>query len=83
MARLKYQALDSRGKVHKRTSTERIYTHCVVIHFPTQPAKGNFREWPAHDRAEWAGSLELAEKNARSWRRTQSDVEVLTAERVS
>jgi hypothetical protein len=66
--RNKFQVTDSRGQDHKRTSAERTYTHCVVIRFKTIPARDNFKEWPAHSRAEWAGSAALAEKNAAGWR---------------
>ena len=81
--RNKFQATDSRGTVHKRTSENRTYTHCVVVHIPARPKTTHFTAVNAHDRAEWAGSLTLAEKNASGWRRhADYTVEILTAERV-
>ena len=53
--RVKFEATDATGKVHKRGSRSRVYSHCVVIHFAAhQPS----RFWPkgvaAYSRAEWA-----------------------------
>ena len=31
--RVKFETTDATGKVHKRGSTSRVYSHCVVIHF--------------------------------------------------
>ena len=80
----KFQATDSRGTVHKRTSENRTYTHCVVVHYSAVPAQGNFGPWPASTKAEWAGRADLAEKNAARYRSNNrvDGVEVLTAERV-
>jgi hypothetical protein len=64
--RRKFEATSADGKVFKRSSVNRFYTHCVVIHFrESQGADG--RVWPAYDRAEWAGSRELAQKNFSAW----------------
>jgi hypothetical protein len=41
--RVKFEATDATGKVHKRGSTSRVYSHCVVIHFPAHPPS---RFWP-------------------------------------
>ena len=75
--RVKFEAIDASGKVHKRSSAIRIYSHCVVIHFAAQsPSKF----WPegivAFCHAEWAASWELAERNA-SRRRKKPDVEAI------
>jgi hypothetical protein len=81
MSKLKYQATDSRGKVHTRTTTHRVYTHCVVAHIGARSV------------TEWAGRRELAENVARRWQQYQElrrgatqdveSVEILTAERVA
>jgi hypothetical protein len=48
----------------------RLYSHCVVIHFAAHPPS---KFWPkgvtAYSRAEWAGSLALAERSASRWRK--------------
>ena len=66
VAKTKYQATDSRGKVHTRSTESRTYTHVVVVHH--KPYVWNGREYPARDTAEWAGRRELAEANAGRWR---------------
>ena len=83
--RVKLEATDAAGKVHKRSSTSRVYSHCVVIHFAAHPPS---KLWPkgiaACSHAEWAASRALAERNANRWRK-QPDVdtvEVLNAIRV-
>ena len=59
--RIKFEAVDKNGKLHKRDSVTRFYSHCVVIHFAAHPPS---KFWPkgvtAYNRAEWAGSLALA-----------------------
>ena len=75
--RVKFEAIDASGKVHKRSSAIRIYSHCVVIHFAAQsPSKF----WPegivAFCHAEWAASWELAERHASRWRK-KPDVEAI------
>jgi hypothetical protein len=35
--RVKFEATDAAGKVHKRSSMSHIYSHCVVIHFAAHP----------------------------------------------
>src|SRR5262245_43105552 len=35
--RVKFEATDATGKVHKRSSTSHVYSHCVVIHFVAHP----------------------------------------------
>jgi len=70
MMRVKFEATDATGKVHKRVSRSRVYSHCVVIHFAAHPPS---RFWPkgvaAYSRAEWAGSRALAERSASRWRK--------------
>jgi hypothetical protein len=81
MPRNKFQATDWRGQVHTRTSNDRTYTHCVVVHFAATQTR------PARNRAEWAGNAYLAEKNAASWRKAAAqrsdieEVEILAAGR--
>ena len=63
--RIKFEATDASGKVHKRSSTSHVYSHCLVIHFAAHPASNL---WPkgiaACSHAEWAASRALAERNA-------------------
>ena len=75
--RIKFEATDANGKVHKRSSTCHVYSHCVVIHFAARPPS---KLWPrgisAFSHAEWAGSCALAERNATRWRK-QPDVDTI------
>jgi hypothetical protein len=75
--RIKLEAVDKNGKPHKRASVSRLYSHCVVIHFAAHPPS---KFWPkgvtAYSRAEWAGSLALAERRASRWRK-EPDVEAI------
>src|SRR5262249_18023388 len=41
--RVKFEAIDATGKVHKRSSTRHVYSHCVVIHFAAHPPS---KLWP-------------------------------------
>ena len=41
--RVKFEATDATGKVHKRGSRSRVYSHCVVIHFAAHPPN---KSWP-------------------------------------
>ena len=56
--RLKFEATDATGKVHKRSSMSHVYSHCVVIHFAAHPPS---KLWPegisACSHAEWVGKL--------------------------
>jgi hypothetical protein len=85
MMRVKFEATDATGKVHKRSSTSRVYSHCVVIHFPAHPPS---RFWPkgvtAYSRAEWEGSRAVAERSASRWRKEQyvEAIEILEARQV-
>jgi hypothetical protein len=83
--RIKLEAVDKNGKLHKRASVSRLYSHCVVIHFVAHPPS---KFWPkgivAFSHAEWAESLELAERNASRWRKELDveDIEILEAKQV-
>jgi hypothetical protein len=35
--RVKFEATDATGKVHKGRSMSHVYSHCVVIHFAAYP----------------------------------------------
>jgi hypothetical protein len=83
--RIKFEAVDKNGKLHKRAGVSRVYSHCVVIHFADR-APNKF--WPrgveAYSRAQWAGTRELAERKASHWRKEAHvlEVEVLDARQV-
>jgi hypothetical protein len=68
--RIKFGAVDKNGKLHKRASVSRFYSHCLVIHFAAHPPS---RFWPkgvmAYSRAEWAVNRALAERSASRWRK--------------
>ena len=80
--RIKFEATDASGKVHKRSSTSRVYSHCLVIHLAAHPPSNL---WPkgiaACSHAEWAASRALAERNANRWRKEPSveAIEILEA----
>ena len=66
--RIKFEATDATGKVHKRGSKSHVYSHCVVIHFAEHlPSK--LPRYAAFSHAEWAGSRALAEHTASRWRK--------------
>ena len=83
--RIKFEAVDKNGKLHKRASVSRFCSHCVVIHFAAHPPS---KFWPkgvtAYSRAEWAGSLALAERSASRWRKEPyvEDIEIREAREV-
>jgi hypothetical protein len=83
--RIKFGAVDKNGKLHRRASVSRFYSHCVVIHFAAHPPS---KFWPkgltAYSRAQWAGTRELAERSASHWRKEAHvlEVEVLEARQV-
>src|SRR5215468_1222309 len=56
IVRIKFEATDASGKVHKRSSTSHVYSHCLVIHFAAHPLSNL---WPkgiaACSHAEWGG----------------------------
>ena len=68
--RIKFEATDANGKVHKHSSISLVYSHCVVIHFAAHPPS---KLWPkgisAFSHAEWSASCALAERNASRWRK--------------
>ena len=68
--RIKFEAVDKNGKLHKRASVSRFYSHCVVIHFAAHPPS---KFWPkgvtAYSRAQWASTRELAERKVSHWRK--------------
>ena len=75
--RVKFEAIDASGRVHKRSSARRVYSHCIVIHFAARPPS---KFWPkgvaACSHAEWEASRELAERKASRWRK-EPDVEAI------
>ena len=83
--RVKFEATDATGKVHKRSSMSHIYSHCVVIHFAAHPPS---KLWPkgvaACSHAEWVGSCALAERKASRWRKKPcvEAIEILEARQV-
>lgn len=64
MTTKRYEAVSDTGKVFKRETRDRRYTHCVVTHIRQHEWQG--RTWPGYCKAEWAGSLPLAQRNASS-----------------
>jgi hypothetical protein len=86
MPRKHYEAIDAAGKVWKRSTETRSYTHCIVVHFPAKPPSEYWPHGtPARSRAEWAGRRNLAENVARRYRNMippPAGVEVLEAKQV-
>jgi hypothetical protein len=83
--RVKFEATDASGKLHKRSSARRVYSHCVVIHFAAHPPS---QLWPtgiaACSHAEWERSRAMAERKATRWRKEPSveAVEILEVSQV-
>jgi hypothetical protein len=83
--RVKFEAIDTAGKVHKRSSMSHVYSHCVVIHFAAQPPS---KVWPkgvaAYSHAEWMQSYALAERKVSRWRKEPcvEAIEILEARQV-
>ena len=83
--RVKFEATDADGKVHKRSSLTHIYSHCVVVHFTAHPPS---KLWPegiaACSHAVWVGSCALAERKAGRWRKEPGveAIEILEARQV-
>jgi hypothetical protein len=69
-----FEATDRRGRVYRRASNNLTYTHCVVIHIRGHAPQDGHSSREAYSRAEWAGSLARAKKNAMGWS-TKSYVE--------
>ena len=68
IVRIKFEATDASGKVHKRSSTSHVYSHCLVIHFAAHPPSNlGPKGIAACSHAEWAESRALAERNASRW----------------
>jgi hypothetical protein len=83
--RIKFEATDATGKVHKRSSMSHIYSHCVVIHFAAQPPSELWLNGvPACSHAEWVGSCALVERKASRWRKEPGveAIEILEARQV-
>ena len=83
--RVKFEATDATGKVHKRSSMRHIYSHCVVIHFAAHPpSKFGPKGVAACSHAEWVGSCALAERKASRWREEPDvkAIEILEARQV-
>jgi hypothetical protein len=83
--RVKFEATDANGRVHKRSSLRHIYSHCVVIHYAAQPPSKLLPEGiPACSHAEWEQSFALAERKASLWRKKPGveAVEILEASQV-
>jgi len=83
--RVKFEATDATNKVHKRSSMNHIYSHCVVIHFAAQPPSELWLNGvPACSHAEWVGSCALAERKASRWRKEPcvEAIEILEARQV-
>jgi hypothetical protein len=85
IVRIKFEATDTSGKVHKRSSTSHVYTHCIVIHFAPHPPSNL---WPkgiaACSHAEWTANPALAERKAHRWRKEPSveAIEILAARQI-
>jgi hypothetical protein len=78
--RVKFEATDAAGKVHKRSSMSHIYSHCVVIHLAPNKPEGV----ATCSHAEWVGSCALAERKASRWRKDPcvEAIEILEARQV-
>ena len=85
IVRIKFEATDGNGKVHKRSSTKHVYSHCLVIHFVAHPPS---KLWPkgiaACSHAEWEASRAMAERKATRWRKDPhvEAIEILEARQV-
>lgn len=64
----KYEATDSRGKLHKRGTKNRTYTHVVVGYYTHETYTINGEEHRSEPKVSWAGSPELAEARANTYR---------------
>jgi hypothetical protein len=83
--RIIFEATDASGKVHKRSSTSHVYSHCLLIHFAAHPPT---QLWPdgiaACSHAEWAETRVLAERKANRWAKEPNveAIEILEARQV-
>src|SRR5262249_56323859 len=70
IVRIKFEATDANGKVHKHSSISLVYSHCVVIHFAAHPPSMlRPKGISAFSHAEWSASRALAERKATRWRK--------------
>lgn len=77
----KYEATDSRGRVHKRGTKNRIYRYCVVAHELSVEENGKSLYWSPQ--TSWAGSHGLAVARKKTFvNQGYKDVEILFAEEV-
>jgi hypothetical protein len=75
--RVKFEATDAAGKLHKRSSKRHVYSHCVVIHLAVHLPGNSLPEGVAAcSHAEWVESRALAERKASRWRK-KPDVEAI------
>jgi len=83
--RIKFEAIDATGKVHKRSSMSHVYSHCVVIHFAAHSTSTSWpKSIPACSHAEWVVGCALAERKASRWRNEPcvEAIEILEARQV-
>jgi hypothetical protein len=73
----KHQVTDSKGKVHKRISVNRVYSHAIVTHFPAIESSEVWRAREAYSKAEFASTLANAEKVAARSRRCGFEAEII------
>lgn len=64
----KYEATDSKGRLHKRGTKNRTYTHCVVAHYAEETFIVNGVEHRLEPKVSWAGNPALAEARANTFR---------------
>jgi hypothetical protein len=64
----KYEATDSKGKLHKRGTKNRTYTHCVVAYPKNETVIVGDTEYPNGPTVSWAGSPALAMARAKTFR---------------
>jgi len=85
----KYQVTDKNGKVHKRSTESRTYTHCIVRHWEAysyQDGNGRTHQVAGGSTSYgWAGRPDLAKKlAAAAWKREHTiDVEILEVKKAA
>jgi hypothetical protein len=68
IVRIKFEATDASGKIHKRSSTSHVYSHCLVIHFAAHPPSNL---WPkgiapnGQQALRWPNAMPIAGANNR------------------
>ena len=85
MKRMNFEAIGADSTIYRRSSTSRLYSHCVVIHFDGQGPNKIFPEGvKPYSRTEWSLRRGLAERNAARWRTHQrvASIEILEAMQV-